>query len=409
MHPLSHTAFRWVLFGFVISALGSSIQDVGAEWLMTAQTLHPLQVALLVTAIRLPRVLLGVPAGVFADLFGSRRVLLFTQCWMLFFAGVMAALAGLHALTPWPLLLLTFAMFLGTAFQDPAMFAGLVELVPSQQMPLALAYQMAGFALARLVGPIIGGAIVRACGPPGAYVMNAAALVVPLGILILFGGAWKPRAAVTQRGCVKAAILGTLMLVRRSKGLQTVLTFSALSTFAGTAHFALFPILARTRFHMDSAHFGWALSCLNAGTIIGTLLVPYLLRVLRMDALIAGASVLAGAGMFFLPHIVPSFVFAYCLTLGFAFAGIETGLFTAAQISVPDSLRGRVLGALLTVCAIGATCGSLLWGSIATRMGVGVALPLAGVVSGLAGLFVARSGLGAAPEDRSARVSTSAH
>lgn len=406
MHPLSHPAFRWVLFGFVISALGISIQEVGAEWLMTSQTLHPLQVALLVTAIRLPRVLLGVPAGVFADLFGSRRVLLFTQCWVLFFACVMAVLAGLHALTPWPLLLLTFALFLGMAFQDPALFAGLIELVPSQQIPSALAYQMAGFALARLIGPTLGGAIVRASGPPGAYAVNGAALVVPLVILLLVNGAWKPREAITQRGCVKAAILGTLRLVRSSPGLRTVLAFSALSTFAGTAHFALFPILARTRFHLDSTHFGWALSCLNAGTIIGTLLVPHLLRALRTDTLIACASAFAGVGMFFLPNVVPSFVFAYCFVLGLAFAGIETGLFTAAQISVPDSLRGRVLGAVLTVCAIGATLGSLLWGSIATRMGVGAALPLAGVVSGLAGLFVARSGLGAALADRA---STPAH
>ncbi|CAA9273172.1 Uncharacterized MFS-type transporter [uncultured Coleofasciculus sp.] len=76
-------------------------------------------VALMQTATSLPVFLVGLPAGVLADIVDRRRLLLFWQGWMLVAATVLGVLTFLGATTPWLLLFLTFMLGLGSAMNAP--------------------------------------------------------------------------------------------------------------------------------------------------------------------------------------------------------------------------------------------------------------------------------------------------
>src|SRR5215470_6600913 len=111
--PLRRPLFRALWIATVASNVGTWMQNVGAVWLMTSLAPTPLFVALVQTATSLPVFLVGLPAGALADVVDRRRLLLFTQGWMLLAAGALGVLTVLGAVTPWVLLALTFAIGLG--------------------------------------------------------------------------------------------------------------------------------------------------------------------------------------------------------------------------------------------------------------------------------------------------------
>jgi MFS family permease len=113
--------FRPLWIASLTSSIGTWMHEVGAAWLMTSLTVSAVMVALMQSAASLPIVLLALPAGAIADIADRRRMLIFTQGWMLASATVLGVLTVLGAITPWLLLFLTFALGLGAAMNAPCM------------------------------------------------------------------------------------------------------------------------------------------------------------------------------------------------------------------------------------------------------------------------------------------------
>src|SRR5271169_1907759 len=118
--PLQEPLFRSLWVAAVISYTGTWMQNVGAGWLMTQLTMSPLMVGLVQAAAAIPVFLVILPAGALADMVDRRRLLLFTQGWMVIASTVLAVLTLTHHVTPWILLSLTFVLGLGSVMNDPA-------------------------------------------------------------------------------------------------------------------------------------------------------------------------------------------------------------------------------------------------------------------------------------------------
>ena len=88
---LRRELFRVLWIASVASNIGTMMQEVGASWLMTQLAPSPLIVSLIQTAGALPVFLLSLAAGALADVLDRRRLLIFSQSWML---GAGAGLGG---------------------------------------------------------------------------------------------------------------------------------------------------------------------------------------------------------------------------------------------------------------------------------------------------------------------------
>src|ERR671910_1215905 len=180
--PLRQPLFRTLWIASLTSSIGTWMHEVGAAWLMTSLTPSPLMVTLMQTAASLPIVLLALPAGAIADVLDRRRMLLFTQGWMLASAVVLGVLTVLDATTPWLLLILTFALGIGAAMNAPAWQATTPEAVSGDELPAAVALTGMGLNIARVVGPAVGGAIVTVTGVWAVFFLNAASF---LGVMVV--------------------------------------------------------------------------------------------------------------------------------------------------------------------------------------------------------------------------------
>jgi MFS family permease len=108
--PLRVPIFRNLLIADLVSDIGTFMQNVGAAWLMVSMRAGPGYVALTQTAASLPYFLLALPAGSAGDIFDRRKLILYTEAWMMGVALILAVLTISGSMSPWLLLALTFAL-----------------------------------------------------------------------------------------------------------------------------------------------------------------------------------------------------------------------------------------------------------------------------------------------------------
>src|SRR5271156_4333261 len=185
--PLRIPLFRDLLIADLVSDVGAFMQAVAAAWLMTSLSSSPLEIALIQTASALPFFLLALPAGSIGDIFDRRKLILGTEFWMLAVAGILVVAAFTHFISPWLLLLLTFALSIGDALESPAWRAIFPELVSKEDLSPALTLNGIEFNLARAVGPALGGVIIAVSGVSAAFLLNVVSF---FGVIVVIAR-WK--------------------------------------------------------------------------------------------------------------------------------------------------------------------------------------------------------------------------
>src|SRR5438876_11815575 len=88
--PLRSSTFRNLIIADVISDVGTFMQSVGAAWLMVSLGAGPMYVALTQTASTLPFFVLALPAGSIGDIVDRRKLILYTEAWMVAVATALA-------------------------------------------------------------------------------------------------------------------------------------------------------------------------------------------------------------------------------------------------------------------------------------------------------------------------------
>lgn len=382
---LRHPVFRALWIASVASNLGTWLQSVGASWLMTTLAASATMVALVQAVTSLPMFLLSLPAGALADVLDRRRLLLFTQAWMLAIAAALGVLTLAGLITPGLLLLFTFLLGLGTALNGPAWQAIVPELVPREDLPGAVTLQSIGFNIARAIGPAIGGLLVAAAGPEATFLLNAASFVGVLIVLLRWPR--KPMESVLPGERFFGALRTGLRYVRHAPDVRAVLVRGSTFVFCASALWALLPVVARTELKQGPTGYGLLLAALGVGAVSGAFALPRLKRNNSTDGVAAVAILVFAAGTAALGAVrIFWLVLLALFAAGGAWLSLLSSLNVALQTVVPSWVRGRALSVYMLGIFGGLTAGSALWGAVADRFGTASALWSAagGMVVGLA-------------------------
>src|SRR5580693_1587306 len=370
--PLGIPLFRNLLIADFVSDVGAFMQAVGAAWLMTSLSSSPLQIALIQTASALPFFILALPAGSIGDIVDRRKLILGTEFWMLAIACLLVVATFAHFITPWVLLLLTFALSIGDALESPAWRAIFPELVPKEDLSPALALNGIEFNLARAVGPALGGLIIAIAGVGRHFVLNVLSF---LGVIVVIARWKRPVGkASLPRESFTGATSAAFRYVRYSPGIRTLLLRSACVIFFSSAFWALLPAVARN-VSRSSLGYGLLLGFFGTGAVLGALLLQRLRKTYSVETVVAVATavfacVLAAAALLHSLWILSLFSF-----FGGAAWTIFMSVFnTLIQRLAPDWVRARVLAVYLFVFQGSMTVGSVLWGASAERAGLENAL-----------------------------------
>lgn len=365
MGPLHEPLFRTLWIAAVISYTGTWMQNVGAAWLMTSLTMSPLMVGLVQAAGSIAVFLVVLPAGAIADMVDRRKLLLFTQTWMVVAAAALSALTLAGKITPTLLLLLTLLMGVGAVLNDPAWQAITPEVVSHKNFAAGVAWNSAGFNVARAIGPAIGGAIIAAAGSGIAFLLNAVSF---FGV-IYFLYTWKRthRRAPVRAGQLVDTMFDGFRHMRDSQPVKAVLVRSAVFSISASALPALLPLLAHP---YGSQGYGLLLGFFGVGALAGATFIPFLRRRMSADVLVSISTLVFAFTTFAAAHWCS---FAYLsptmFVAGVAWIQILASLNVSAQTMCPAPMRARAISMYLLVLQGGLAGGAALWGEVAELVG----------------------------------------
>jgi MFS family permease len=395
--PLRLSLFRALWLAAVASNVGTWMHNVGAEWLMTTLAPTPIMVALMQTAENSPTFLLALPGGALADIVDRRRLLIFTQTWMLVAAVALGVLTLAGRTTPSLLLALTFMLGLGAALNAPAWQAIVPELVPREELAVAVSLNSVAFNIARAVGPALGGLLVAAIGSWAVFFLNSLSFV---GVIyVLYRWRREPVESISPTERVLGAMRAGLRYARHAPELRAVLARTVVFVSCASALWALLPLLASRELGMGALGYGVLLGGLGAGAIVGAFVMPRARQALSVNMLVGCGTLLFAAATAAVAYLHTFALLCAAMVFGgVAWMTTMSSFNIGVQTVVPEWVRARALAVYLLSFFGTMAAGSAVWGLVAERAGIPLALlcAAAGLVVGLAAapLFSLRAGEG---------------
>ncbi|MFQ6550364.1 MFS transporter [Aestuariibius sp. 2305UL40-4] len=380
--PLRNRLFAALFIATSVSNLGTWMQDVGRAWLMTELTPSATLVALVQGAAMAAMVLLVLPAGVVADLYDRRRILLLSQLWMLVVSAILGITTILGIVTPSALLALTFALAAGASFSMPAFQAMIADIVGEDDLTQALVLNGVSVNLARAVGPAVGGLLVAALGSGAVFLLNAASFAGVIAVLIFYrrepnSSNWTaPDTAQLGRERAIDALRAGLRYAGNAPNFRSLLGRIAIFSLPAGALWSLLPLIARRDPNAGPETYGLLLAAIGAGSVLTGLGLPYLRKMLSDNQIVTFAGIVLGASLAITAFA--SFIAVPAMLLaGTGWMAAMALMMAGVQVAVPGWVRGRATALFLMIFAFGMTVGSVLWGMLADRFDVTVALALA--------------------------------
>jgi len=298
-----------------------------------------LMLGLLGAAQFVPLFLLTPVAGVAADRFDRRRVVLFANA---IDCGIALALAWgtLHDALTLPLLFaLAAAHGSARVFNGPALSAIAPNIVPPSLLPQAIALSSMGWQVGTVIGPAAGG-FMFAESPSLPYFVAAGMLLLS-GLLV---STIRPVRAV-QEGPPRhplRQIADGFVFVRKERFLFGCITLDLFAVLLGGAT-AMLPVFARDILHVGPVGLG----LMRGAPAVGASLVAAWLAWKPLKTNV-------GVKMLWSVVVFGAATSAFALSRNFAFSLAMLGLLGAAdmisvfvrnslvQLNTPDSMRGRV-------------------------------------------------------------------
>jgi MFS family permease len=374
--PLRVSTFRNLLIANVVSDMGTFMQSVGAAWLMISLHAGPLYVALTQTASALPYFVFALPAGSIGDIVDRRKLILFTETWMASVAIVLAAVTIGGLITPLLLLILTFALSAGDAFETPSWRAVLPELVSKEDLAPASALNGIEFNFARAVGPALAGVVIAASGVGTAFAINAASF---LGVFAVIAR-WKrrPRPRSTPAETLGSATAAAIRYVHYSPAVRIVLLRSGVGMFFASALLALLPSVAHG-VNQSPLGYGFLLGCFGLGAVLGALAMQRARARWSAEVIVSSGVLVFGLGTMAAGLIHRLLMLGASMLVAGAAWIVFISLFNVIVLNLaPDWVRARVLAVSMLVFQGAMAGGSAAWGALAGRIGIHAALVWAG-------------------------------
>lgn len=374
-----------LLGGEFVSSIGDWLYLVALLVLVYQASSDPVLLGIVGAARVLPYVLLSVPAGIAADRFDRRLILLVTDlargAIMLILAVLQASHGPLVAIVALAILATCFSTFFGPTIGSylPSLVRDETELGPANSAWSSLDN------LAFVVGPAIAGLLIALGGLTTAFLLNAASFGVIAVIL------WRLPAASAPAGRADAADApaaasrpATAIRLRPLAGLAVI---DIASGFAIGGIGILTVVLATRQLGAGEDGTGYLNAAIGVGGLLGAV----------------GSGLVVVRSRLSLPLIVGIVIFALGLAglgwstalgvgfvmLAIASAGsllVEVVSTTLLQRIVPAGARGRAIGSIQTVGTLGYASGAFALPILADRLGVAAILAAIALFVVLAGL-----------------------
>jgi len=370
LRALHSRNFRLFVAGQGVSMIGTWMQQVAMSWLVYRLTGSAFLLGVIGFSSQIPTFLFAPVAGVLADRWNRRSLLIATQALAMLQAALLAVVVLSGVVQVWHLVVLSSILGLVNAFDIPVRQSFVIEMVSQREdLSNAIALNSSLVQGARLIGPAIAGLLVASVGEGVCFILNSASYLAVLLALVAMRLGPSPHKGKARRHVFHelregfgyafgfAPIRGILLLV-------------ALVSLTGMPYTVLVPIFAKEILHGGAHTFGFLMTAGGCGALIGTVYLASRTTVLGLGRLIVTAAVLfaVGISVFAVSNNV-TLSFMSLVVAGFGGITLVASSNTILQTILEEDKRGRVMS-LFTVAFLGmAPFGSFGAGAMAGIIG----------------------------------------
>jgi MFS family permease len=375
---LGHARFRPLWIASVLSSVAYMTVLTARSWVAFDLHNHSSTVGLVVFASFLPSFLITPFAGVLADRYDRRAMLILMHSIGLFSTLGLAWFVWGGGDSPWPLVVLSFINGASRSSATPIEQALVPATVPERDLLSAVSLIQANVNGARLVGPLLAAPLLYLGGGSGAFIAAAALYVVAI---------WQVRSldsAPTQaRGSSHNPVAQLAQGARyawRAPIVATIIVIIVLHCGFAMGYDAGLPRLAADAFGATGKEYSFLVMAIGAGSVTGSLSLAGIAQRVHRGQLLFATGILSGVTLVPLAYASswPAAILAATAV------GLTQSMFialttTALQIVTPDHVRGRVLALYWGLSGGVMGFANLGVGWLADEYGVAPALALPGL------------------------------
>ena len=369
--------FRRLWLGLLVSEIGYHFTVV-ATFIQVFELTGSSAATGMIGLFGLVAIVIGTLAGgAFIDATDRRTTLLGSQLGFCVGSGLLLFGAATGEPSVW-LIYVAVGLIAGVSAIDSSVRHAITpRLVGRELLPSALALNQVVWNTTALIGPAVAGIVIARFGLVWAYGFDVASYLVMFGVALTLRPV-PPEAVSHEPRAGWRAVTRGFSYVRGQRVVRGALTADVVAMVFGMPR-ALFPILAVTQFDRGPEVVGLLFAAPAVGALVGALSGGWVRRVDHQGRAVLWAVALWGASIAAF-GLAGSNLWLALVLLAFAGAAdVISAIFrgTIIQLSVPDSLRGRLSSINYLVVAGGPRLGDLEAGFVAAAF-----TPTISVVSG---------------------------
>lgn len=376
--------YRLFFAGQSFSLVGTWMQQVAMSWLVYRLTGSAFLLGVIGFASMVPTLFVSPFAGVLADRWDRRRLLIATQGLAMAQAFILAALVLSGSIQVWHLILLSLLLGIVNSCDVPIRQSFVVEMVEAKEdLANAIALNSSMFHGTRLIGPSLAGVLISMVGEGVCFLVNGVSYIAVIVSLVAMR--LEPKDRVPGKGKVLHEVLEGFSYALSSPPISSVLLLLAGMSLVGFPYVVLLPVFAREVLLGGPHTFGFLMTATGTGSFVAALYLASRRDVLGLNRLLVISPAFFGV-------CIAAFSFSRSLGLslailffsGFAMMVLVTSSNTIIQTVVDDDKRGRVMS-LYTMAFMGISpFGALIAGFMAGRIGAPQTVAIGGTCSILA-------------------------
>lgn len=388
--------FRNLWLGSLASYAGQWIQQATIAWLAYDMTGSKSLLGAIVGIRAIPMFLCAPLAGVAADRYDRRSLMLLSQLISATTALLFGIVLASGNAQVWHLFLFVVVSGIGAVMDRPVRLTVIFDLVPRESVMRAVALNMLAFSITRVGGPAVAGFLIGWVGAAGNFFLQATAYVIATVTALLITFPAVPRRE--YRASAYSELVAGLRFAWADRKARVLLAAGVLPFIFLVPVFAgLLPVYAKDVYHAGPEVLGLLLTSVGAGGVAGGWLAARCMHFAR-QGLVQACAVFVMCAAFMVLAVAPGVALA-CAALAVAGTG-EMVHFTSSQATlqmcVPEAMRGR-MASLQQLCPGFISIGVLFVGVLADFIDVqlltGLVAAVTAMLTGL--LLTSRGGLGA--------------
>lgn len=363
-----------------ISQFGSSIVEFAIIWHITLTTNSGMLMAAGVLCVFIPRLIISLFAGVWADRNDRKKMIIWADLSTAFITLILAFAFFFNYESIFVICLALVFRSIGSSIQAPCVNAVIPMLTPPENLLRINGINGSLQALVMLLSPITSGWLLSILSLKYIFFID---IITALIAVCLFVLTKLPNISTLKNRTIQTYskdLLYGIQYFKNSPYIRVTLIICGLFCFLSVPATYLTPLMVARVFGDDV----WLLTIneisISSGLLLGGVLLSIKKKKINLMALISLSCILLGISLILLPFFSFSIYLILMANIGIQLSFFQSTSLVLLQKTTSPDIQGRVMSFYQIICSMAIPLGMIFWGPLGDNINIRYVFIITGVL-----------------------------